>query len=263
MYVQNSESDIELQERTLTCFSSWIRSGEMDIQMIASSPLLELSFKALESEALFDVAVDVVCEIIIETRDVESCQTVIQQIYSCFTPMLRKLVEAMEEEDDDTVRGYCRIFVGAGEAYTNLIGAHPEAFSVLMEGILKCSSYTTDLDIVQLTFKFWYELSNILQTDTYSVAIPQFIKYYDALVDVMIINLHYPEHVESMTAEDRDDFRDFRHQMGDTLKDCCRIMTPQQCLLKPMNLLTTLLNQTQCYLATNRSTYFLFTCDGF
>jgi transportin-3 len=112
-----------------------------------------------------------------------------------------------------------------------------------MDGILKCSSYNTDLDIVQLTFKFWYELSNMLQTETFKHVIPQLEKYYDALVDIMIVHLHYPSDLDTMTAEDRDDFRDFRHQMGDTLKDCCRILTPQRCLLKPMNLLTTLLNR--------------------
>lgn len=243
MYMQNSGSDVELQERVFTCFSSWIRSGEMDIQMISASPLLELSFKGLDSPELFDVAVDVVCEIIYETRDVNECQEVIQKIYPCFTPMIVKLAEAIEEEDDDTVRGYCRILVGAGEAYTNLIGGHPEAFTVLMDGILKCSSYNADLTIVQLTFKFWYELSNLLQTETFAHVIPQFTKYYDALVDIIIVHLHYPSDLVETSAEERDEFRDFRHEMGDTIKDCCRILTPQRCLLKPMNLLTTLLNK--------------------
>lgn len=242
MYMQSSGNDVELQERVFSCFASWIRSGEMDIQMISSSPLLELSFKALESVELFDVAVDVVCEIIYETRDVDECRAIIQKIYPSFTPILSKLLEAIEEEDDDMVRGYCKIFVNAGEAYINLIGSHPEAFVTLMEGILKCTAYR-DLEIVQLTFKFWYELSNLLQTESFAYAVPQFVGYYDALVDIMIVHLHYPEDLDSMTAEDRDEFRDFRHQMGDTLKDCCRILTPQRCLLKPMNLLTTLLNK--------------------
>ncbi|KAI9273878.1 armadillo-type protein [Helicostylum pulchrum] len=242
MYMQSSGNDVELQERIFTCFASWIRSGEMDIQMISSSPLLELSFKGLESAELFDVAVDVVCEIIYETRDVNECQAVIEKIYPCFTTILSKLQESIEEEDDDNVRGYCRIFVNAGEAYINLIGSHPEAFVTLMEGILKCTAYQ-DLDIVELTFKFWYELSNLLQTESFAYAVPQFIGYYEALVDIMIVHLHYPKDLDSMTAEDRDEFRDFRHKMGDTLKDCCRILTPQRCLLKPMNLLTSLLNK--------------------
>lgn len=239
--MQSSGNDQVLQNYVFTCFLSWIRSGELDIQTLSQSPLMEFAFKGLESDELFDVAVDVVSEIIYETRDVNECQAIIQQIYPCFTSMVEKLVQAMDEEDDDTVRGYCRIFVSAGEAYINLIGSHPEAFTTLIDGILKCTAYK-ELDIVPLTFKFWFELSNLLQSETYAFAIPQFLPYYDALVDIMISHLHYPDDLDSMTAEARDDFRDFRHQMGDTLKDCCRIMTPQRCLLKPMNLLTVLLN---------------------
>lgn len=236
--------DIETQEKIFKCLSSWIRTGEIDIRLLSESPLLGFAFKSLESPELFDVAVDVVSEIIYETRDVNEYQSIIQQIYPLFTQMLVTLSRAMEEEDDDVIRGYCRIFVEAGEAYLNLIGAHPAAFSTLLDGILKCSAYH-DLEIVPMTFKFWYELTNLLQTQTYAHSRPQFLSYYDALVDVMIGHLKYPDDLDSMTAEQRDDFRDFRHQMGDTLKDCCIILTPQRCLVKPMNLLTTLLNNSE------------------
>lgn len=234
-------NDTELQTSIFKCLSSWIRTGEMDIQMISTSPLLELAFKGLESPELFDVAVDVVSEIIYETRDVVECRPTIEKIYPCFTTLLEKLTEAMEEEDEDAVRGYCRIFVEAGEAYINLIGTHPEAFTILMDGILKSAAYN-DLEIVPMTFKFWFELTNLLETETFRSSTSQFIRYYDALVDIMIEHLRYPADLDSMTAEERDDFRDFRHKMGDTLKDCCRILTPPRCLSKPMNLLTALLS---------------------
>lgn len=244
MYIQSSGNDTELQERIFKCLSSWIRTGEMDIKLLSTSPLLELSFKGLESPELFDVAVDVVSEIIYETRDVNECRSIIEQIYPCFGTLLQKLAEAIEEEDEDSVRGYGRIFVEAGEAYINLIGRHPEAFGILMDGIIKVAAYN-DLEIVPITFKFWYELTNLLETETFKGSIPQFLPYFDALVDIMIEHLRYPTDLDSLTAEERDDFRDFRHKMGDTLKDCCRILTPQRCLVKPMNLLTALLNNSE------------------
>ncbi|KAI8642121.1 armadillo-type protein [Parasitella parasitica] len=240
-YMQSSGNNTELQERVLKCLSSWIRTGEMDIELISTSPLLELSFKSLESPELFDVAVDVVSEIIYETRDVNDCRPVIEQIYPSFATLLQKLVVAIEEEDEDAVRGYGRIFVEAGEAYITLIGSHPEAFGVLVDGIMKVSAYS-EVEIVSITFKFWYELTNLLETETFKASIPQFLPYYDALVDIMIGHLHYPTNFDSLTAEENDNFRDFRHDMGDTLKDCCRILTPQRCLVKPMNLLAILLN---------------------
>ncbi|KAI8365426.1 armadillo-type protein [Choanephora cucurbitarum] len=245
VYMQSSGSDSDLQVRIFQCLSSWIRTGEMDIRMLSASPLVQLAFKGLESESLFEVSVDVVSEIIYETRDIDACQDIIQQIYPCFHPMLIKLTEATKEdadEDEEIVRGYCRIFCEAGEAYINLICRHPDAFKILLEGILKCTAYH-DLDIVPMTFKFWYELTLALQTETYAQAIPLLAPYYDRLVDVMIGHLKYP--VDPMTAEERDEFRDFRHKMGDTLKDCCRILTPQRCLVKPMQLLTGLLSSSE------------------
>ncbi|CEP15482.1 hypothetical protein [Parasitella parasitica] len=241
MYMQSSGNNTELQERIFKCLSSWIRTGEIDIDLISTSPLLQLSFKSLESPELFDVAVDVVTEIIYETRDVNECRPIIEQIYPCFASLLQKLTVAIEEEDEDAVRGYGRIFVEAGEAYITLIGSHPEAFEILMDGLIKVSAYK-ELDIVPITFKFWYELTNLLETETFKASIPRFLRYYDALVDVMIGHLRYPADFDSLTAEENDNFRDFRHEMGDTLKDCCRILTPQRCLVKPMNLLALLLN---------------------
>ncbi|KAI7906612.1 armadillo-type protein [Cokeromyces recurvatus] len=243
MYMQTSGNNTELQEQIFKCLTSWIRTGEIDMRLLSTSPLLELAFKALESPELFDVTVDLVSEIIYETRDVIESRPIIEQIYPYFTVLLSKLTEAIEEENEDDVRGYCRIFVEAGEAYINLIGAHPESFRTLLEGILKCTAYHEDLvDIVPMTFKFWYELTNLLETDTYGHQKPQFLAYYDHLVDIMLGHLQYPDDEGKMTAEERDDFRDFRHKMGDTLKDCCRLLGPQPCLLKPMNRLTALLN---------------------
>ncbi|KAI9480494.1 MAG: armadillo-type protein [Benjaminiella poitrasii] len=243
MYMQSSGNNIELQEQIFKCLTSWIRTGEIDMTLLRTSPLLELAFKALESSDLFDVAVDLVSEIIYETRDIIESQAIIPHIYPYFTPLLAKLTTAIDEQDEDEIRGYCRIFVEASEAYMNLIGAHPDSFGILLEGILKCTSYHEDLaDIVPMTFKFWYELTNMLETETYSHQKPHFVAYYDRLVDIMLGHLQYPDDEGTMTAEERDDFRDFRHKMGDTLKDCCRLLGSQACLLKPMNRLTTLLS---------------------
>jgi transportin-3 len=97
------------------------------------------------------------------------------------------------------------------------------------------------LDIAKLTFTFWYELTNTLTTPHYQHAIPSFQTCFDQLVEIIITHLHYPDDINDWSAAERDDFRSFRHEMGDTLKDCCRILTPQKCLIKPMAHLSNLL----------------------
>ncbi|KAL0080626.1 armadillo-type protein [Phycomyces blakesleeanus] len=244
MYIQSSAGNLKIQEEVFQCLSSWLRTGDVDIRLLETSPLLAAAFEGLSNEELFDVSVDVVCEIIYETKDVTEYRSLIERIYPLFGTLIQQLREAKADEDSDKVRGYCRMFVEAGEAYVLLIAQHPESFGVLLQGISECTAYE-DLDIVPMTFKFWYELTNTLSTESYKPAIPALVGYYDSLVDSIIRHLHYSDDVEEMSAKDRDDFRDFRHQMGDTLKDCCRIMTPQKCLLKPLTLLTRLLTQAE------------------
>ncbi|KAG0941977.1 hypothetical protein G6F57_005936 [Rhizopus arrhizus] len=242
IYMQSSGNSRALQEQIFKCLNSWIYTGSMNIKSVVASPLFELAFEGLNSEELFDVAADVITEIIRETRDVQDYRDVIEQIYPRFAPMLIKLRECINAEENEMVNGYCCIFTEAGDAYVSLIASHPEAFGVLLEGIRDCAAYS-DLEVVEMTFKFWYELTNVLESDTYRSALPPFIPYYDELVDIMIKHLQYPPDEEEMTAQERDEFRDFRHHMGDTLKDCCRILTPQRCLAKPLNILTQLLSQ--------------------
>ncbi|KAI7870531.1 armadillo-type protein [Spinellus fusiger] len=242
LYIQSSAGNTVIQEEVFRCLSSWLRTGDVDIRLLETSPLLSAAFGGLSNEALFDVSVDVVCEIIYETKETHEYRALIERIYPLFSALIQPLREAKAAEDSDKVRGYCRMFIEAGEAYVIPIAQHPEAFVVLLEGIGECTAYE-DLDIVPMTFKFWYELTNVLVSDQYKHTLSSFYGCYNALVDSIIRHLHYPEDVEELSAKERDEFRDFRHQMGDTLKDCCKVMTPQKCLLKPLALLTQLLSQ--------------------
>jgi transportin-3 len=207
---------------------------------LAANPLLDLAFTALKDDELFDIAVDVVCEIIYETKDVQDYMPLIQVIYPKLVPLYQDLATVKEEEDDDKFRGYCRIFVEAGEAYMLLITAHLEAFTTIIDGISICTAYH-DLEIVPMTFNFWFELTNSLTSETYRQYQPHFVRYFDQLVDVMIKHLQYPEDSSDFTSQDRDEFRQFRHHMGDTLKDCCRIVGSHRCLSKPLGILSGLL----------------------
>ncbi|KAJ2957823.1 hypothetical protein NQZ79_g6514 [Umbelopsis isabellina] len=215
-------------------------SIQNNVNKLAASPLLDMAFTALKEEELFDVAVDVICEIIYETKDVQDYMPLIQTIYPKLVPLYNDLALVKEEEDDDKFRGYCRIFVEAGEAYMLLLVAHQEAFTTIIDGVAMCTAYH-DLDIVPMTFNFWFELANTLQSETYRQNQQHFVRYFDQLVDVMIKHLQYPEDSHEFTSQERDEFRQFRHHMGDTLKDCCRIVGSHRCLSKPLSILSSLL----------------------
>ncbi|CAG8491419.1 5508_t:CDS:2 [Ambispora leptoticha] len=231
--LQNSGSNTEYHRKVFEALSSWLYSGDIPINSLAANPLLGLSFDALQSEELYDNAVDVVCQIIQESQDIPDSMPVIEQIYTRLLPLREPLKIAVSSEDeDDKVRGYCRIFTHAGESYLPLVVQHSEAFRSIVEAIADCTAYH-DTEIVRITFGFWHRLADTLFEPRHAEIKPKFDDIFANLVDVMIKHLHYPKIDVSWTAQKRDEFREFRHVMGDVLKDCCILLGSERCLSKP------------------------------
>ena len=148
--------------------------------------------------------------------------------------LLRSRLEDLEQEPD-TFRGLTRIYTEAGEMWTVLIARTPEKYLLLVHCLAQCTRYHEDLDVTKITFNFWDELTQLITVEKYRPAKELFTPIYEGLVETMIRHLHYPD------GNDRDDifsgdraaedkFRDFRHEMGDVLKDCCRVIGGSRCL---------------------------------
>jgi len=216
-----------------TCLTSWLT--EIEIFKVVSTPLLHLAFESLFSEELFDVVVDFIVAMFRETRDVYDNSNSIKYLYEelfAVGPRIGAL-----ETDPDTFRGITRIYVEAGEAWVVLIAHEPERYEFIVRAVAQCTEYNEDLDVTKITFNFWYELTQLITVDKYRQAKEVFIPVYASLVDTMIRHLHYPEGSDrtdifkgDRVAEDK--FRDFRHEMGDVLKDCCRVVGGSACLGK-------------------------------
>lgn len=199
---------------------------------------MDVAKAALESEATFEVAVDCLCTMFRETRDVDECADVIKVLYPRVINLQPK-IEAAAQSDPDIFKGYTRIFAEAGEAWTVLIARQPMEFRKLVEAIRECAARDIERDVIHLTFNFWYELKNYLVLEKYIEARVQLADIYASLVDIMINHLQYP-HSDTGNEEDLFDgdreqeekFREFRHSMGDVLKDCCEVVGPADCLSK-------------------------------
>ena len=102
-----------VQAEIFRCLSSWLAAGEIDASSLVSTPLLGYAFEALASDDLFDVAVNVVCDTIHETQEVDENREVIGMIMPqviALEPLLTTWAE-----DSDKIRGLARIFAEAGE----------------------------------------------------------------------------------------------------------------------------------------------------
>ncbi|KAL8679895.1 MAG: hypothetical protein Q9186_003865 [Xanthomendoza sp. 1 TL-2023] len=228
--------------RLFECISSWLR--EIPAADVVNSSIFDIIVNALSNDAAFDAAVDCICTLLRDTREVDEYMEVIQIMYPRILSLRQKIAELAGSGDLDAYKGITRIFAEAGEAWVVMIARLPADFRGLVESILECCGRDQDRDAIALTFLFWYELKQFLTLEKYKQARIQYADVFGKLVDVMIKHLEYPTPVDDDEAdlfdgdrEQEEKFREFRHQMGDVLKDCCEVITVTECLGKAFDLI--------------------------
>ena len=226
----------------LECISSWLR--EIPAADIVNSSLFDAIVNALSIESSFEAAVDCMCTILRDTREVDESIEVIQLIYPRLMSLRSNLSSATALDDQDTFKGLTRLFAEAGEYWVVMIARLPNEFRGLVEAILECCARDTDRDAISLTFLFWYEFKQIIIMDRYKQARNTFADIWSKLLDIMVKHLEYPTpegpdetDLFDGDREQEEKFREFRHQMGDVLKDCCDVITVTECLGKTFNLI--------------------------
>ncbi|KAH8656202.1 armadillo-type protein [Tricladium varicosporioides] len=234
-YAQSSET-AATNPQLLEVITSWLR--EVPVADVVNSPLLNVIFSALDADRSFDAATDCLVSIFKETREVDAYLPTIQVLLPRVVALKPRIRQAAEQEDAELYKGITRIFAEAGEAWVVLIAREPIAFRPLVEGVLECAALDMDRDAIALTFIFWYELKLYLILENFIQARMQYVDVYAKLVDIMLKQLEYPNDTPGSDdlfdgdREAEEKFREFRHHMGDVLKDCCEIMGVTECLSK-------------------------------
>ncbi|KAK5138150.1 hypothetical protein LTR08_004845 [Meristemomyces frigidus] len=235
-YAQSSPEAAK-SSQLMECITSWIR--EVPLNDIVQSPLMDVVMAALQSESSFDAAVETLCAIFKETRDVDDNMEAITALYPRLAQLQPRIKACADEEDWEAFKGITRVFAEAGEAWVVLIAREAQQFRGLVESVLECCLRDKEREALSQTFIFWYELKQYITLDRYMEARLQFVDVYSKLVDIMIGHLEYPV-PESGNENDlfdgdreaEDKFREFRHQMGDVLKDACEVIGVTECLQK-------------------------------
>jgi transportin-3 len=213
------------------------------VAQIVRSPLLDTIMNAVNVETAFDSSVECLSSVFRDTREVDESMDLIQVLYPRLLTLQPKLKLAAAADDAESLKGLTRIFAEAGESWVVLIARMPKDFRGLVEAVLEACIHDKEKESVRLTFNFWYDLKQMVMLEKWEPARQEFLSIYTALVDVMIKHLEYPSPDGDETDlfdGDRDleeKFREFRHEMGDVLKDCCEVITVTECLDKAFNLI--------------------------
>lgn len=242
-YIQQPQSST-LKTLIFQCLGSWLT--ELDSQKVVNSPILDMIFQALSDPDTFESASNCICILVRETREVDESADMINALYPRIVA-LRPLIK--ENKDDlETFRCLTLIFSEAGESWHMLAARSPKAFRPLVEGIAECATFDEDLDVVQYTFYFWYDLAQMISLDRYDEARNDFGDIYLQLLRVFVNHLRYPVVAgdnSGMTGKDLfdgnhendDKFRSFRHEMAEVLKDCCKVVGSSKALSVPYEII--------------------------
>ncbi|KAJ2710060.1 Nuclear import receptor, partial [Coemansia spiralis] len=243
--------------RVLVCFTSWLKNGEITLMMIQATPLIELSFAALKAEdsAVFETAVDAVCGIIFETQvDRDDDPNVVQvkdaavgqQLVAQLTAVAAQMRSDAQvaDGDEERIQGYCRVFTEAGEAWMHRIVHDIGVFEPLVAALVDCMRFES-LEVIAMMFNFWSALADrvVEYTASCDPARRTLVGVFEAIIDISIGHVKYPVSYNAndprggMTAKERDEFREFRHNIGDVLKDCVRVVGQAKALSRPYNVL--------------------------
>lgn len=238
-YSQSSASAATNPE-LFECITSWLR--EVPVADIVNSPLLDLTLNALNDENAFEVAVDCLCAIAKETREVDDNLATIQVLLPKILALRPRIATAASNDDQDTFKGLTRLFSEAGESWVVLIAREPRHFRPLVEAVFECAALDKDREAIAVTFNFWYDLKLYLVIERYIEARVQYVDVYTNLVDVFMKHIEFPVPEDASETdlfdgdrEQEDRFREFRHLMGDVLKDCCEIIGVTECLTKVLD----------------------------
>ncbi|WZH41365.1 armadillo-type protein [Fusarium acuminatum] len=235
-YAQSSPTAAQ-NPQLMECITSWLR--EVPVNNVIESPLMDIVFNGTTNDNCSQEASECLCTMLRETSDVDESQDMIERLFPRIISLRPQVAKAAEEEDTETLKALTKVFATAAESWVVGIARQPTHFRPLVDAVLECALRDTERDVIEHTFNFWYELKLYLVLDIYIQGRMELVDVYSKLVDILLKHLEYPKpdsgnenDLFDGDREQEEKFREFRHQMGDTLKDCCEVMGVTDCLTK-------------------------------
>lgn len=226
----------------LECITSWLR--EVPVSTIVNSPLLNVIIAAMGNDDSIQAAAECLGSLCRETRDVDDNLETIQVLLPHIVELRPSIRKYAEEEDTESFKSLTLLFADAGDSWVVAIAREPVHFRPLVDALLECAALDKECDVIRYTFGFWYELKQYLVLERYIESRLQLVDVYSKLVDVLLQRLQYPasdsgnDDTTDLFDGDREQeekFREFRHHMGDTMKDACEVMGVTECLTKVLD----------------------------
>ena len=138
------------------------------------------------------------------------------------------LQHAMQEENEELLESIAYILADYAYYYLGELVTDEAIGKVVFALILDAADHSGDYKIIEMTFRIWENLTDFLKQQQ-SATTGYMQEILASLVRILLKKLQYPSEgsssLSSWTSQKRDDFRAFRHCIGDSLKDCCDLLS--------------------------------------
>eukprot|EP00954_Amorphochlora_amoebiformis_P006027 473190-Amorphochlora_amoeboformis.AAC.1 len=230
-YMNSAGSNVSLQFKVFRCFLSWVRHGDISPQSLVQDPLFKYTFRAVENEALFEIALEVMGELVLHTEDMKRYQPAVKVLIPNILKLGPKYLEAEKVGDSETCKSLCRLFVDLGEAYMPMVleqGIESKQTIALM---LRCVG-NMNKDVAAMTFNFWYGLSRDIidaHRKNERESKPGVIRYFESpfleLVGRLKQVMQYPPVIRNFNDEKQiSEYKRIRYLAADVLVDTVNVV---------------------------------------
>ncbi|EEE52236.1 hypothetical protein OsJ_34174 [Oryza sativa Japonica Group] len=201
----------ERNRRILRCLLSWVRVGcfsEMPAAALAAHPLLTFAFNSLQVSFSFDVAVEVMTELVSHHQD-------LPQAFLSKMPYIREalLLPALANRSEKTIAGLVCLMCEVGQAAPALVAEGSVQALALADALLRCSLAHFILD-------------SDAQTEKRNAAQEIFSPVFSSLLDALLFRaqIDTDEHGTDGELCIPDGLAQFRMNLEELLVDICLLL---------------------------------------
>ncbi|XP_078433747.1 ARM repeat superfamily protein [Wolffia australiana] len=224
--------------KVLRCLLSWVRAGcFLEVPLGPHHPLLEFIFNSLQVTPSFDVAIEVLVELVNRYEGVP--QVFLYRIHYLKEVLL---IPALKARNEKVIGGLACLLAEIGQAAPALIAeASPEAL-LFVDSLLSCTAYpSVDWDIADSTVQVWCCLANYLlgmsisRENSGKSAKDVFIPVFVALLDALILCAQVTDPIvnyENGKIGIPDGLFQFRANLEELFVDICQLLGPSTFLQK-------------------------------
>ena len=196
----------------IKCFTSWICSHAIDVCDTANNVIVAESFNLLNNPdtelKLHDAATDLLCSFL-QCLEVNNQPLIESHITQNIVQLENSYHMAVAQEEIDKAMNFCRIFTTLAESFLDKminteLDQQPHYSIKSLDLVLNCIGHY-DYEVAELTFPFWYRLSEEL----YQKNNDELSKHFRPYIERLLFSLYRlsqmePDHEGLL--EDNDSF---------------------------------------------------------